>query len=79
MTGWTLASEPLGYYMFNVRTVTITDNATGKSMECPVREGTHGKPVVDIRRLRWNLECYQRSRLRIDIELLEHDYLYRRR
>ena len=30
------------------RTVTITDNKTGKSVECPVYEGTYGAPVVDI-------------------------------
>jgi len=35
--------------MANTRTVTITDNATGKSFEAPVIEGTHGKPVVDIK------------------------------
>ncbi len=29
-------------------TVTITDNASGKSIECPVYEGTHGRPVIDI-------------------------------
>ncbi len=29
-------------------TVTITDNASGKSIECPVYEGTHGHPVIDI-------------------------------
>ncbi len=33
------------------RTVTIIDNATGKQFECPVIEGTHGSPVVDIRGL----------------------------
>ena len=37
--------------MSEKRTVTITDNATGKSFECPVMEGTHGRPVVDIRAL----------------------------
>ena len=37
--------------MSEARTVTITDNATGKSIECPVLEGTHGRPVIDIRRL----------------------------
>ena len=30
------------------KTVTVTDNATGKSIELPVLEGTHGPPVVDI-------------------------------
>jgi len=33
------------------KTVTITDTASGKSIECPVMEGTHGPPVVDIRTL----------------------------
>jgi citrate synthase len=28
-------------------TVTITDNATGKSIECPVRKGTLGQPVIE--------------------------------
>jgi len=31
------------------RTVTLTDNTTGKSFEAPVIEGTHGKPVIDIK------------------------------
>jgi len=29
------------------RTVTITDKETGKSIECPVYEGTYGPPVID--------------------------------
>ncbi len=33
------------------RTVTITDSATGKTVELPVREGTAGPPVVDIANL----------------------------
>ena len=33
------------------RTVTITDQATGKSIECPVQEGTYGPPVIDTTRL----------------------------
>ncbi len=33
------------------KTVTITDNSTGKSAEFPVRQGTHGPDVVDIRDL----------------------------
>ena len=37
--------------MKNNRTVTITDNATGKSLECDVLEPTHGAPVVDISRV----------------------------
>jgi citrate synthase len=35
--------------MDNKHSVTVTDNATGKSFEYPVQEGTHGKPVVDMR------------------------------
>jgi citrate synthase len=31
------------------RTVTITDNASGKSVECPVQQGTYGRDVVDIK------------------------------
>lgn len=37
--------------MANEHTVTITDNKSGKSIECPVYEGTHGRPVIDIRSL----------------------------
>ncbi len=33
------------------KTVTVTDNATGHSVEMPVREGTHGPGVVDIQSL----------------------------
>ena len=29
-------------------TVTVTDNSTGKSIELPIKRGTHGPPVVDI-------------------------------
>jgi len=32
-------------------TVTITDNRTGKSIECPIKKGTHGPPVVDCQAL----------------------------
>jgi citrate synthase len=28
-------------------TVTITDNSTGKSVECPIYRGTYGPPVID--------------------------------
>jgi citrate synthase len=31
------------------RTVTLTDNTTGKTFEAPVLEGTHGQPVIDIK------------------------------
>ncbi len=34
--------------MTNKHTLTVTDNATGKSVELPVREGTHGPAAVDI-------------------------------
>mgnify|MGYP002279558083 FL=1 len=37
------------------KTVTITDNATGKQTEMPVREGTHGPDLVDIRTLQSEL------------------------
>ena len=37
--------------MQNTRSVTITDNATGKQIECDVLEPTHGAPVVDISRI----------------------------
>lgn len=33
------------------RTVTITDNTTGKSIECPVYDGVYGASVVDIKKL----------------------------
>ncbi len=39
-------------------TVTITDNTTGKSVECPVHTGTHGRPVIDIRKLPKELGCF---------------------
>jgi len=32
-------------------TVTITDDATGEQVQCPVLTGTHGPPVLDIRGL----------------------------
>lgn len=35
----------------STRTVTITDNVTGKSVTCPVKTGTHGQPVVDCQAL----------------------------
>ncbi|MEX0374962.1 citrate synthase [Spiribacter pallidus] len=37
------------------KTVTITDNATGKQSEAPVRSGTHGPDLVDIRSLHSDL------------------------
>jgi len=35
--------------MLKNRTVTLTDNTTGNSIEAPVIEGTHGRPVIDIK------------------------------
>ena len=37
--------------MKNRKAVTITDNASGRSIECEVLDGVHGRPVVDIRSL----------------------------
>ena len=37
--------------MKNRKAVTITDNASGESVECEVLEGIHGRPVLDIRSL----------------------------
>ena len=37
--------------MTNRKAVTITDNASGDSIDCEVLEGVHGRPVVDIRSL----------------------------
>ncbi|MCK5877354.1 MAG: citrate (Si)-synthase, partial [Candidatus Marithrix sp.] len=34
-----------------MNTVTITDNKTGKSIECPVKQGTHGADVIDCQAL----------------------------
>jgi citrate synthase len=31
----------------NQETVTITDNRTGKSIECPIKKGIHGPSVID--------------------------------
>lgn len=33
------------------RTVTITDNSSGKTVECPVHEGSYGAPVIDLKAL----------------------------
>ena len=44
--------------MHEKRVVTIRDSATGKSAECPVVEGTHGRPVVDIRGIERELGCF---------------------
>ncbi|MCP5157168.1 MAG: citrate synthase [Ectothiorhodospiraceae bacterium] len=37
--------------MAEPKTVTITDNATGKSVDYTILEGTHGAPVIDMQRL----------------------------
>lgn len=33
------------------RTVTITDNSSGKTVECPVYQGSYGAPVIDLKAL----------------------------
>ncbi|RKZ42334.1 MAG: citrate (Si)-synthase [Gammaproteobacteria bacterium] len=35
----------------NKETVTITDNRTGKSIDCPIKKGTHGPSVIDCHQL----------------------------
>ena len=40
------------------RVVTIRDSETGMSVECPVFEGTHGRPVIDIRGVAKGLDCF---------------------
>lgn len=40
------------------RTVTITDNGTGKSIECPVITGTYGAPVIDVKNLNSGLGLF---------------------
>ena len=39
-------------------TVTITDNKTGKQIECPVLEGTYGTPVIDLKGLYQDLGMF---------------------
>ncbi len=39
-------------------TVTITDNKSGKSLECPVLKGTYGAPVIDTSKLYGNLGMF---------------------
>jgi citrate synthase len=39
-------------------TVTITDNKTGKQLECPVLVGTYGEPVIDTKRLHKELGMF---------------------
>ena len=38
--------------------VTITDNESGRALECEVLEGTHGRPIIDIRALPSKLGCF---------------------
>lgn len=40
------------------KTVTITDNSTGKSIELPVHEGTYGEDVIDLANLHKGLGMY---------------------
>ncbi len=40
------------------KTVTVTDNSTGKSIELPVLEGTLGQPVIDIRSIHSDLDMF---------------------
>ena len=39
-------------------TVTITDNRTGKELECPIIEGTYGEPVIDTKLLHKELGMF---------------------
>ncbi|MEJ2346364.1 MAG: citrate synthase [Gammaproteobacteria bacterium] len=41
--------------MNNKDTITITNNATGRSIELPLQEGTHGPSVIDIKSLNRDL------------------------
>ena len=40
------------------KTVTVTDNSTGKSIELPVLDGTLGQPVIDIRGIHSELDMF---------------------
>ena len=44
--------------MTGKKTVTITNNATGKSVEYPLMDGTVGPQVVDIRKLYGDLGIF---------------------
>ena len=44
--------------MAKTRTVTLTDDQTGKSFTAPVIEGTHGKPVVAVKGVTRELGIY---------------------
>ncbi len=39
-------------------TVTITDNSTGKTIECPIFKGTYGSPVIDTKKLHSELGLF---------------------
>jgi citrate synthase len=42
----------------STHTVTITDNKTGKSFECPVRDGVHGQSVIECQALAKELDMF---------------------
>ena len=44
--------------MPETRTITLTDSATGRSARYRVIEGTHGRPVIDIRGMAQDLGCF---------------------
>ncbi|MDM8561579.1 citrate synthase [Candidatus Parabeggiatoa sp. HSG14] len=39
-------------------TVTITDNRTGKSLECPIKKGIHGPPVFNCQKIASELDLF---------------------
>ncbi|NBR40742.1 MAG: citrate (Si)-synthase, partial [Alphaproteobacteria bacterium] len=41
-----------------MKTVTVTDNSSGKSIDLPVLEGTLGQPVIDIRSIHSELNMF---------------------
>src|SRR5699024_1508594 len=47
----TAKSEVLGELFMSTKTVTVTDNSSGKSAEFPIRSGTLGPDVIDIKQL----------------------------
>ena len=44
--------------MMSKETATITDNRSGRSIDCPILEGTHGPAVVDIGALQKELDLF---------------------
>ncbi|MBT8137440.1 MAG: citrate synthase [Gammaproteobacteria bacterium] len=40
------------------KTITLTDNTTGKSVELPLLDGTCGSPVLDVRSIQKELGCF---------------------